>query len=156
MEKYKHMGLKLTPQRLAVLDFLQGNTRHPSAEEIYAAILKRFPTMSFATVYNTLDALRRKGEVRELTIDPGKKRFDPDTSLHHHLICVKCRYIADIFTDYELPVSENERAGFEIVGNHIEFYGVCPKCREQGWSSGDTIGDLPAPKKRRKNESCKG
>jgi Fur family peroxide stress response transcriptional regulator len=150
MEKYKHMGLKLTPQRLAVLDFLQGNRRHPSAEEIYAAISKKFPTMSFATVYNTLDALRRKGEVRELTIDPGKKRFDPDTSPHHHLICVKCRRIADIFTDYELPLANDERAGFEVVGNHIEFYGVCPKCREQGWPSENTIADMPARKKRRK------
>jgi Fur family peroxide stress response transcriptional regulator len=150
MEKYKQMGLKLTPQRLAILDFLEGNKRHPSAEEIFAAISKNFPTMSFATVYNTLDALRRKGEVRELTIDPGKKRFDPDTSPHHHLICVKCRRIADIFTDYELPVSDAERAGFDLVGNHIEFYGVCPECRQKGWSPDDTLSDSPAQKKRRK------
>jgi Fur family peroxide stress response transcriptional regulator len=150
MEKYKQMGLKLTPQRLAILDFLEGNKRHPSAEEIFAAISRNFPTMSFATVYNTLDALRRKGEVRELTIDPGKKRFDPDTSPHHHLICVKCRRIMDIFTDYELPVSDDERAGFELVGNHIEFYGVCPKCRQQGWSADDILAGAPAHKKRRK------
>ncbi len=149
MEKYKHIGLKLTPQRLAILDYLEGNKLHPSAEEIYAAISKKFPTMSFATVYNTLDALQRRGEVRELTIDAGKKRFDPDTSPHHHLICVKCRGISDIFTDYDLPLSENERAGFEIIGSHIEFYGVCPKCRKQGWSS-ERAGKTSPHTKRRK------
>ncbi len=150
MEKYKHIGLKLTPQRLAILGYLEGNTRHPSAEEIYAAVSKKFPTMSFATVYNTLDALKKKGEVRELTIDAGKKRFDPDTSPHHHLICVKCRGIADIFTDYELPLSEGEKAGFEIIGSHIEFYGVCPKCRKQGWSSEDAGESLSHTKRRKK------
>jgi Fur family peroxide stress response transcriptional regulator len=150
MEKYKHIGLKLTPQRLAILGYLEGNTLHPSADEIYSAISKKFPTMSFATVYNTLDALRQKGEVRELTIDPGKKRFDPDTRPHHHLICVRCRRIADIFTEYELPLSDSESAGFEIVGNHIEFYGVCPKCREQGGSSEDTGNGPRIPGKGRK------
>lgn len=149
MEKYKHIGLKLTPQRLAILDYLEDNKQHPSAEEIYAAISKKFPTMSFATVYNTLDALQQRGEVRELTIDAGKKRFDPDTSPHHHLICVKCRGISDIFTDYELPLSERERAGFEIIGSHIEFYGVCPKCKKQGWSS-EHAGRTSHTKRRKK------
>jgi Fur family peroxide stress response transcriptional regulator len=149
MEKYKHIGLKLTPQRLAILDYLEDNKQHPSAEEIYAAISKKFPTMSFATVYNTLDALQQRGEVRELTIDAGKKRFDPDTSPHHHLICVKCRGISDIFTDYELPLSERERAGFDIIGSHIEFYGVCPKCKKQGWSS-EQAGRTSQTKRRKK------
>ncbi len=150
MEKYKHLGLKLTPQRLAILGYLEGNTQHPSADEIYTAISKRFPTMSFATVYNTLDALRDKGGVRELTIDPGKKRFDPDTSPHHHLICIKCRHIVDIFTEYKLPLSDRERHGFEIVGDHIEFYGVCPKCREAGWVPEETSADPTKHGKRRK------
>jgi Fur family peroxide stress response transcriptional regulator len=149
MEKYKHIGLKLTPQRLAILGYLEGNKLHPSADEIYAAISKKFPTMSFATVYNTLDALRQKGEIRELTIDPGKKRFDPDTSPHHHLICVRCRRVSDVFTEYALPLSDGERAGFEIVGNHIEFYGVCPKCREEG-SPCDGVGGAPKQGRRRK------
>ena len=76
MEKYRNLQIKLTPQRLAILNYLEGNKSHPSADEIYKAVLKKFPTMSFATVYNTLDALREKGYVIELTIDPAKKRFD--------------------------------------------------------------------------------
>ncbi|MDI6729153.1 MAG: Fur family transcriptional regulator [Thermodesulfovibrionales bacterium] len=130
MEKYKDTGLKLTPQRLAILNYLDGNKEHPSAEDIYRAVLKRFPTMSFATVYNTLETLRQRGGLLELTIDPDKKRFDPNTEHHHHLICVKCKRIVDIHGDYKLPIPNGERAGFEIIGNHIEFYGICPKCKK--------------------------
>ncbi|MEJ2695796.1 MAG: transcriptional repressor [Candidatus Sulfobium sp.] len=129
MERYKGMGFKLTPQRLAILDYLEGNDSHPSAEEIYTAVSKKFPTMSLATVYNTLEALRLRGEVRELTVDPGKKRFDPDTGPHHHLICTGCRRIVDVRVDFSLSVPTGERRDFEITGNHIEFYGLCPECR---------------------------
>lgn len=129
MKKYKDIGLKLTPQRLAILEFLDGNTGHPSAEEIYREVSKRFPTMSFATVYNTLEALRLRGSVLELTIDPHKKRFDPNTEAHHHLICTRCGKIADIHRSYDLSVPVGLRSGFEITGNHIEFYGVCPSCK---------------------------
>lgn len=130
MEKYKDIGLKLTPQRLAILSYLDDNKDHPSAEDIYRAISKKFPTMSLATVYNTLEALRQRGSVLELTIDPDKKRFDPNTEPHHHLICIKCKRIVDIHGDYKLAITNGERAGFEIIGNHIEFYGICPKCRK--------------------------
>lgn len=132
MEKYKEIGFKLTPQRLAILNYLEGNLEHPSVEEIYKAVSKRFSTMSLATVYNTLETLKQKGNVNELTIDAGKKRFDPDIKPHHHLICLKCKRIVDIHGEYKLDVSNSDRGDFEIVGNHIEFYGICPECKGKG------------------------
>ncbi len=130
MERFKKIGLKLTPQRIAILEYLDGNKKHPSAEEIYKEVSRRFPTMSFATVYNTLETLRLKGSVLQLTIDPGKKRFDPNTEPHHHLICTRCRRIEDIHRNYDLSVPDSGKSGFEITGNHIEFYGICPACRK--------------------------
>jgi len=129
MKKYRDLGLKLTPQRLAILSCLEGNTEHPSAEEIYRKVSKRYPTMSFATVYNTLEALRQRGVVLELTIDPEKKRFDPNTEPHHHLICLRCKRIIDIKRTYDLSIPRDDTQDFQILGNHIEFYGICPKCR---------------------------
>ncbi len=129
MERYKDLGLKLTPQRLAILDYLDGNKSHPSAEDIYRSISRRFPTMSFATVYNTLEALKRNRWILELTIDPARKRFDPNTKPHHHLICVRCKSIVDLHQDYRVDIPKEKRNGFELIGNHIEFYGVCPKCK---------------------------
>jgi Fur family peroxide stress response transcriptional regulator len=132
MKEYKHIGLKLTPQRLAILEYLKDNREHPSAADIFAAVSEKFPTMSFATVYNTLKALKKKDNVQELAIDGGKKRYDPDTVRHHHLICTECRRIVDIYLEFDLGVPEAEQHGFEITGNHVDFYGVCPECRRGG------------------------
>ncbi|MHB8881147.1 MAG: Fur family transcriptional regulator [Thermodesulfovibrionales bacterium] len=131
IQKYKGLGLKLTPQRLAILDYLEGNTEHPSAEGIYHAVLGKFPTMSFATVYATLTTLRQKGSIAEITIDPDKKRFDPNTEPHHHLICSSCKKVVDVFEDYQVRLPESVTNGFAITGNHIEFYGFCPVCKDQ-------------------------
>lgn len=130
MQRYKRMGLKLTPQRVAILKYLEGNEKHPSAEDIYKAVSVDFPTMSFATVYNTVETLRQKGEICELTIDPDKKRFDPNTEKHHHLICNECRRIVDVHIDFRPSVPDSVSMGFEITGNHIEFYGLCGNCKK--------------------------
>lgn len=130
MKKENTIGFKLTPQRLAILSYLDGNKDHPSAEDIYKVISKVFPTMSLATVYNTLDLLKERGGISELTIDPDKKRFDPNTEHHHHLICVRCRRIMDVHTDLDFSLPLNNTGGFEITGTHIEFYGVCPECKK--------------------------
>ena len=131
MNKYRNIGFKLTPQRLAILSYLEGNKEHPSAEEIFRAVSGKYPTMSFATVYNTLAALSQKGNILELSIDPDKRRYDPNTSMHNHLICVSCKKIVDIHHDYNIVVPDNLKNEFEITGKHIEFYGVCPECRTQ-------------------------
>ncbi len=130
MNKYKEIGLKLTPQRLAILNFLEGNTAHPSAEEIYKALSRSFPTMSLATVYNTLDSLKERGRLLELSIDPEKKRFDPNTKAHNHLICVRCKKIADIRETFDLGPVGDRVPDFEILGHHIEFYGICSACKK--------------------------
>jgi Fur family peroxide stress response transcriptional regulator len=131
MQKYRDSGLKLTPQRLAILEYLDGNKEHPSAEDVYKAVSKKFPTMSLATVYNTLMTLKQRGLIRELTMDPVKMRFDPQPSPHHHLICMDCRKIIDIHTQFKIDLAEMELEGFEIVGSHIEFYGRCSKCKNK-------------------------
>jgi Fur family peroxide stress response transcriptional regulator len=130
MIKYKNIGLKLTPQRLAILAYLEGNKNHPSAEDIFKEVSKKFPTMSFATVYNTLETLKERGYVLELSIDPDKKRFDPNIDPHCHLICIKCKKIIDIYIDHKINLSEKEKSGFEIIGSHVEFYGLCSECKE--------------------------
>lgn len=121
-------GFKRTPQRLSILEHLDGNTSHPSAEEIYRVVGKRNPSMSFATVYNTLNTLVQAGAVRELTIDPDRKRYDPDTSLHHHLICLDCKKVVDIPGSIAVDLPRGVTRDFTIMGNHIEFYGFCASC----------------------------
>jgi Fur family transcriptional regulator, peroxide stress response regulator len=126
--RYKKYGLKLTPQRIEILRFLESAKTHPSAADIYEAVSKKFPTMSFATVYNTLHALEQKEGVCVLSIDPEKKRYDFDTATHHHLICVKCKKVMDVYRQFSLDLPEQMKQGFHVTGNHVDFYGICSKC----------------------------
>ncbi len=132
MKKFRDINLKLTPQRLAIFEYLDDNKSHPSAEDIYLEIRKKYPTISFATVYKTLEALKKQGLLLELTIDPERRRYDPGTEHHHHLICIDCKKIVDIHADFRVDVPEDAKGSFEMLGNHIEFYGLCPECKKKG------------------------
>lgn len=131
IRKYKGKGFKLTPQRIEILKFLEGNTSHPTAEDIYREIKKKYPTVSFATVYNTVEALKKRGEILEVTIDPERKHFDPNTVAHHHIICGSCGKIEDVFEDYSdaLKLPDKVLDKFTTTGNHIDFYGICKDCK---------------------------
>jgi len=132
--KFKGKGLRMTPQRIAILKYMEGNTSHPTADDIFREVKKRFPTISFATVYNTLQTLRNNGEVLEITIDPARKHYDPNTHPHHHIICIECDEILDVFEDYanSLKLPANILKEFKLVGNHVDFYGLCRKCQKRG------------------------
>ena len=129
-DRFQARGLKLTPQRIAILEYLEGNTCHPTAEEIFVSIKKKHPTISFSTVYNTVQALTDMGELTEVTIDPNRKHYDPDTKTHHHVICSGCGTIGDIFADFSaaLKVPEEVSKEFTVTANHVNFYGTCRTC----------------------------
>ncbi len=129
INKYRNLGIKLTPQRLAVLDYLEGKKSHPSAEDIYQAVKKQFPTISIATVYNILETLKQNELIQELRTGPYKKRFDPNTSWHHHLLCTGCNRVEDVAIKKIPEIAAGEGQGFEISKVHVEFYGLCQKCR---------------------------
>lgn len=131
MKKYRSKGIKLTPQRLAILEYIDGNKNHPSAENIHEAVSRKYPMMSLATVYKTLETLKQRGDLIELTIDPKRRRYDPETKPHHHLICITCKKIVDIEAELSLTIPDELKEGFEVTGNHVEFYGICSNCRSR-------------------------
>lgn len=131
LQKKPLARLKRTPQRLAILEYLDGNTSHPSAEDVFKAVSKTYRSMSFATVYNTLNTLAKGGVVQELTIDRERRRYDPDMSAHHHLICVSCGKIVDVRGAVRVGLPRGVDKGFTVFGNHVEFYGCCPACKKQ-------------------------
>jgi len=127
----KKSGIRMTPQRYAVLSYLYEHQTHPTADEIYKALEKKFPNMSVATVYNNLRAFKELGLVQELTYGDHSSRFDADISEHYHLICTQCGSISDLF-NIEIPNIEqaiSEQTGYKIDYKRVEIYGVCPKCQ---------------------------
>ncbi len=84
LNKLKTMGVRMTPQRHAILSYLLDTIIHPTADEIYKALSPRFPSMSVATVYNNLKVFIEAGLVRELTYGDHSSRFDANLSDHYH------------------------------------------------------------------------
>lgn len=126
LENLRKHGFKITPQRLAVIEFLVGNTEHPTAEMIYAAVKKAYPMISLSTIYNTLDALLSLGEIQDLAFSSESTHFDPSTRPHHHFQCLKCRQIKDIFRDVKIPPDWVD--GHRIESWRVYFYGICSDC----------------------------
>jgi Fe2+ or Zn2+ uptake regulation protein len=132
-------GLKLTPQRLAIVRELADDESHPTAQELYERLRPALPTMSFATVYNTLDALAAAGLCAGLSLAPGSSRFDPNMAPHHHLVCDGCGSVRDLpsapAADAD-PAEEDsvQRAiarvapGFEVRSVERIMRGLCAAC----------------------------
>ncbi len=127
---YKSLGLKLTPQRLAILEYLENNRTHPSAEDIYNALKPNFPSMSFATVYNTLEVLVKKGLIKEINVESIRKRFDAFTHLHHHFFCKKCKRVIDIESKQDITIPE-ELKDCKVTEYQIIYLGFCSECKKK-------------------------
>ena len=128
-ENGKLKRTRRTPQKLAIIAYLDGNKGHPSAEEIHKALRPRFPTMSLSTVYTTLRGLQKDGRVHELSVEPGRGRFDPEPEPHHHLVCLECRKVVDIHRSFPVALAPGETHGFRVLHTHVGFFGVCPDCQ---------------------------
>ena len=120
-------GVRPTTQRLAVYDYLYQHRIHPSADTVYEALVKKHPTFSRTTVYNSLHALVEAGLVLELAMDTGERHYDADTALHGHFHCHGCNGIFDFPLDEEL-VNRLIPAGYTVESSGIYFSGRCPKC----------------------------
>jgi len=134
MSDLRTLGLKLTPQRRAIVEQFACDPSHPTAQELFDRLHREFPTMSFATVYNTLDALTSANLAGTLRLDGHAARFDPNRMPHHHAVCDTCGLIVDIPAETLTPSdtaaqSVRERAdGFHVRAVEQVYRGVCGAC----------------------------
>ncbi|HLR07637.1 MAG TPA: peroxide-responsive transcriptional repressor PerR [Bacillota bacterium] len=128
----KESGVRITPQRHAVLEYLINSMTHPTADDIYKALENKFPNMSVATVYNNLRVLREIGLVRELTYGDSSSRFDCNMTDHYHIICNSCGKIVDFHypTLDEVEALAEQVTGFEVSHHRMEIYGTCNECQK--------------------------
>ncbi|MBD7986398.1 peroxide-responsive transcriptional repressor PerR [Sporosarcina sp. Sa2YVA2] len=126
----KESGVRITPQRHAILEYLISSEMHPTADEIYKALEGDFPNMSVATVYNNLRVFRNTGLVKELTYGDSSSRFDFVTHDHYHIICDHCGKIVDFHHPglEEVEHLASHVTGFQVNSHRLEVYGTCPEC----------------------------
>jgi Fur family ferric uptake transcriptional regulator/Fur family peroxide stress response transcriptional regulator len=123
-------GLRLTPQRRAIVEFLENSHAHPTADEVFTAVNRRFPMTSKATVYNTLNLLKEADLVREVFKD-GAIRYDPNLAPHHHFLCRRCGRIDDIAWDLVPPFPLGRLPGNPRVDSvELTLRGLCAACRK--------------------------
>lgn len=126
-------GYKVTPQRLAVYEVLANTKSHPSAEMLYNELRPKYPSMSFATVYKTVEILNKINAIQILNTGEDSFRYDADISDHHHVQCTCCGKVEDLFNvDYSGIMAQAEKeSGYKLSGHQFYFYGVCENCRKK-------------------------
>ena len=131
LQRLRRRQWRLTAQRRAIAEVLQGEHIHLTADQIYERATARLPEISRASVYNTLGELRDLGEILKITLDAGAKRYDPNTGEHHqHLVCDRCGSTWDVRPRGErgLSIPEAERNGFSVRALQVVFCGLCANC----------------------------
>lgn len=129
-EVLRKKGFKVTPQRLAIYKILMEGHHHPTAEMIFEKLQSRYPTMSLATVYKTVEVFREMGLVQSLNMGEDKARYDANMEPHVHAICDECGEIIDIMGVDMISMQNQvvEKSGYQIDESQVYFHGKCPGC----------------------------
>jgi Fur family peroxide stress response transcriptional regulator len=137
----RRSGLKLTPQRIAIVRLFAEDLTHPTAQDLFERLRPSFPSMSFSTVYKTLEVLAGAGLAGIVRL-PGKRgdtaRFDPNSAPHHHAVCDRCDAVADVAAGTLAPTPATTKRlrrtapGFSIRTVERIYRGLCAKCARSG------------------------
>lgn len=133
ISQMRKKGLKVTPQRLAIIDVLiELGDSHPGASLIYKKAKKKKKSLSLSTTYATLNEFSRHSIIKTLQFDKMEDRYDGNLEEHINLICERCKKILD----YNVPITVDpkrimKKTGFSITDTRLEYYGLCRECREE-------------------------
>ena len=126
--KLSSSGLRQTFQRRKILEFLENTKSHPTADNIYNAIVKKIPTVSRTTVYNTVNKLVEEGIIKRIKIKDSEMRFDACTEPHYHFLCDICGKV------YDIGLCCKNALSYEIDGHKVKdifvcYNGMCRACK---------------------------
>jgi Fe2+ or Zn2+ uptake regulation protein len=128
--RLRQKGLKVTPQRIALIEALEKiELLHPSVHQIHREAKKKAPNLSLSTTYAALKEFSRLHMIKTLQFDRAENRYESDLSDHANLICEECGNIIDFDPlDPALRTKIARQTGFLITDSRLEFYGVCRVC----------------------------
>jgi Fur family peroxide stress response transcriptional regulator len=150
MARLRSAGVTPTMQRLAVLEYLERTTSHPTADEVYVEVRRTCPTIARATVYNTLEALTKADTILQLTVDPAAARYDADLGPHVHFRCRLCGVV------YDIDAKQESCLGDMVKGHRVESvrtyaFGVCAQCRREAPAAGQSSAKTQERRETRKS-----
>lgn len=120
--------IKPSFQRIKIFEFLVNHHIHPTVEEIFNGVHKEIPTLSKATVYNTLNTFIEAKLLRVIIIEGHETRYEFGLHDHGHFKCESCGKIYDFSIDFDSLNAGNDLSGFEINDKDVYFSGICPGC----------------------------
>jgi Fur family transcriptional regulator, peroxide stress response regulator len=137
-EKLKKENIRITPQRQEMISILKGTKQHFTAEDIYQKLIKQFPSVSIATVYNNLKLFVKLGFVNELQFGEGLSKFEWIDKDHYHIVCSSCGKIEDFYYPQlkEVESFAQDLSKFKIKNHHLLFYGFCQECSDHEKGNG--------------------
>ena len=129
----KEKGMKLTPQRMAIIDVVHDNAEHVTAEEIIAAVQLRMPQVDKSTVYRTLEILEKAGCIYKSEFGEQYIYHHAEEDHHHHLVCSKCGKTVDCDESVFAPVEHTllDKYNFRVDFKHLVISGLCDECRKK-------------------------
>lgn len=123
--------LRITPQRLMILQVIDEGAGHLTADAIGERIRARFPSIHQGTIYRTLDVLRASGLVTETRLGDRSAVYELIGSHpHHHLVCDRCGQVIEFGDALLAPLRETlrDQFGFQARTDHFAIFGVCKEC----------------------------
>lgn len=136
-------NLRKSQQRDSILNFLNRKNFHPTADEVYTALRKQYRSISLATVYRNLDQLCKIGKVVKIESPARSACYDGNTEKHHHVFCVECGRVNDVWPDKILldKISTIKAVnGFSVHSFNIIFQGICSECSAEKISPAEEEG----------------
>jgi Fur family peroxide stress response transcriptional regulator len=128
-QKLINHQIKPSVHRIMVYEYLMTQQNHPNVEQIFLYLRRDFPTISKATIYNTLNLFVGEGLVRGITIEDKEIRYDANVENHGHFKCEACGKVYDFKVEIdELAVSG--LAAFQVKNKDVFFKGLCPNCQQ--------------------------
>ena len=133
LERLRGVGLKATGPRMVILEMLEHDRSHPTAEQLYERLRLHYPSLSLSTVYQTLDTFLRVGLCHSVPGGNGRLRVEGASQRHDHAVCRVCRRLFDIERrePFALSLLTQLPHGLLMTNWRIEYEVICPDCQEE-------------------------
>ena len=137
----RNLGLKVTQQRLVILEEILNGRDHVTAQDVFESVTKKYPEIGFATVYRFLRTLTEQGYTTELRMRGLPARYEWAKKQHHdHMTCLSCGLICEFENDEIEALQQKvaEQLGFKLSDHVLELYGTCARCQKVSSSAQET------------------